>query len=165
MEEVFRITPKVDDGNCYEYAEYTSKEGRWPNERYYTNVKPQYVGKLVEKREGGHGDGHWRTDIFDDYGRETIVHYSYEGKTCFRVVPCRDFPSLQELARKVVKKDVDYSSLPPGDPLRNLIEENHTGGKSRRHKKAKKSRRHKKAKKSRRNRNRKTIRNRRNKTK
>ena len=81
MEEVFRITPEVEGGNCYEYAEYTSKEGRWPNERYYTNVKPQYVGKLVKKREGGDRDGHWRTDIFDDYGRETIVHYSYEGKT------------------------------------------------------------------------------------
>ncbi len=29
--EVFRITPQKDDGKCYEYAESTRTQGRYPN--------------------------------------------------------------------------------------------------------------------------------------
>jgi hypothetical protein len=86
--EVFRITPEV--GNlCYEYAESTRIEGRWPSERHFTNSVPLYVGRLIKVKTGGYGDHGWRRDYFEDNkGVEHVVNYSYGGTTCFRAVPC-----------------------------------------------------------------------------
>jgi hypothetical protein len=156
--EVFRITPEVGE-KCYEYAESTRTEGRWPKERRFTNVQPLYVGRLIRIEEGGYGDNGWRRDYFqDNNGREQVVNYSYEGRTCFREVPCRPavIPSLESLSRKVVKSNLDYSSLPEDDPQRMIIEGT-MGGKSRRYKRSKKSRNNKK---SRRRRNKNTKRSR-----
>ncbi len=87
--EIFGESPIVNDGFCYEYAEYTRSEGRYPNERYFTNIQPLYVGKLIRIESGGWGDGRWRKDHFEDnYGKEHVVNYSYAGRTCFRSVPC-----------------------------------------------------------------------------
>ncbi len=88
--EIFRESPIVNDGFCYEYAEYTRSEGRYPNERYFTNIQPLYVGKLIRIETGGWGDdGRWRKDHFEDnYGKEHVVNYSYGGRTCFRRVAC-----------------------------------------------------------------------------
>jgi hypothetical protein len=86
--EIFRITPTTD-GKCYEYAESTRREGRYPKERYFTKTQPLYVGHLVRSETGGYGDGGWRRDYFQDNEKEHIVNYSYEGNTCFREVPCR----------------------------------------------------------------------------
>lgn len=55
--EVFRIKPLVN--KCYEHAEYTRKEGRYPNERFFTNVPPRYVGEFIRQEHGGYGDGGW----------------------------------------------------------------------------------------------------------
>lgn len=151
--EVFRITPEVNE-KCYEYAESTRKEGRWPNERRFTNVKPQYVGRLIKFETGGYGDNGWRRDYFqDDTGKEHVVNYSYEGNTCFREVPCLPavVPSLESLSRKVVKNNVDYSSLPDDAPLKMIIE-GANGGKKRWHKRSKKNKRSRRSKKTKRTR-------------
>ncbi len=121
--EIFRITPDVND-LCYEYAESTRIEGRYPNERHFTNIPPLYVGRLIQIATGGYGDNRWRTDLFqDNLGDKHTVKYSYEGKTCFRIVPCRPavIPSLESLCRVVVKNHVDYSELPENDIMRNMI--------------------------------------------
>lgn len=148
--EVFRITPEVGE-KCYEYAESTRTEGRWPKERRFTNVQPLYVGRLIRFETGGYGDNGWRRDYFqDNNGREQVVNYSYEGRTCFREVPCLPaiIPSLESLSRKVVKSNLDYSNLPQDDPQRMIIEGT-MGGKSRRYKKSKRSRNNKKSKRRR----------------
>ena len=145
--EVFRITPEVGE-KCYEYAESTRTQGRWPNEKRFTNVKPRYVGRLIRFETGGYGDNGWRRDYFqDNNGREQVVNYSYEGRTCFREVPCLPevIPSLESLSRKVVKSNLDYSNLPEDDPQRKVIEGT-MGGKSRRYKKSKRSKRSKRRK-------------------
>lgn len=93
--EVFRITPEY--GKFYEYAEYTRKEGRYPNEKYYTKVLPQYVGQLNKRSEGGYGDNGWRIDYFaNEYGAQVAVNYSYEGRTSFREVLPRMRQELKE---------------------------------------------------------------------
>jgi len=76
--EVYRLTP--EQGKCYEYAECTRKEGRWPNERYYTTHPLKLVGKFIKHESIGYHDNAQHWDIFE-YG---TVHYSYSGDTCFR---------------------------------------------------------------------------------
>lgn len=147
--EIFRISPKVGE-KCYEYAESTRKQGRYPNERYFTKTQPLYVGRLIRTERGGFGDGGWQTDYFQDNEKEHFVNYSYEGNTCFREVPCRPavIPSLETLSRNVVKQGIDYSALPEDDPRRKVIEQQSFGGKNRRHKRSKKrtwSRKYKKS--------------------
>jgi hypothetical protein len=120
--QVYRICPVVSDGKFYEYAECTRKEGRWPNEKWFTTNKLIYVGRLVKIAQGGYGDGGWRTDYFEDeYGNEHKVDYNYFGTTCFREVPQRPIPSLQDLSRHIVKKHVDVSHLEIDNPLRAII--------------------------------------------
>ena len=84
--EVYRITPTI--GKFYEHAEYTRREGRWPNIKYFVNKPPKYVGEFVRFVQGGYGDGGWRIDYFkDENGKEVAVNYTYEGTTSFREVP------------------------------------------------------------------------------
>jgi len=107
--EVFRITPIVN--KCYEHAEYTRREGRWPNERYFTNVPPRYVGEFIRFEQGGWGDGGWRRDFFrDSNGNEVAVNYSYEGRTSFREVPCRP-PSLPQEHLEAIQNRNEIPSL------------------------------------------------------
>lgn len=123
--QIFRISPTVDDGKYYEYAECTRKDGVWPNKNYYTNNNLIYVGKLIKTLTGGYGDNRWRRDYFsDNYGKEHIVNYSYEGNTCFREVSELPIPSLEELSRNIIKKHINYSHIKTDNPLRILIEEN-----------------------------------------
>lgn len=120
--EVFRITPEI--GKCYEHVEATREQGRWPNERYFTTNTPRYVGRFIKQVQKGFGDNSSIRDYFqDNNGNEQIVDYSYEGKTCFREVPClpNNVPSLEELSRKIVKKKVDYSDLPEDSFVKELI--------------------------------------------
>ena len=145
--EVFRITPQKDDGKCYEYAESTRTQGRYPNEKYFTNTKPKYVGRLIKIETGGFGDGGWRRDYFEDNNNiKHTVNYSYEGKTCFREVPClpANIPTLESLSRDSVKKNTDYSTLKPDDPMRIIINpmfKDKEGGKSKRRRSSKSKRR------------------------
>lgn len=118
--EVFRITPEVGE-KCYEYAEADSRltKGNWPNQKFFTNVPPLYVGRLIRFVTGGYGDNGWRTDYFEDNtGREHVVNYSYEGNTCFHEVPC-----LPNVIPSLVKQKLDYSKLPKDDPQRIIIEQ------------------------------------------
>ena len=121
--EVFRITPEID--KCYEHVEATRVEGYWPNTRYFTTNTPRYVGRFIKQVRQGFGDASRVRDYFEDNnGNEQTVDYSYEGKTCFREVPClpKNIPSLEELSRKVVKGNFDYSHLPDESFTKELIE-------------------------------------------
>jgi len=81
--EIFRITP--EEGKSYEYAECTRKEGKYPNERYYTTKSLQFVGKFIKHESTGYRDNAHHWDVFEN----GVVHYSYSGNTCFRVCPCQ----------------------------------------------------------------------------
>ena len=84
--EVFRTLEFVP-GKEYEYAFYTTREGHWPNERYFTTNPLKYLGKYAySKRFGGFGDGSRGSEHFINDGIKVEVEYDYEGKTCFREV-------------------------------------------------------------------------------
>lgn len=89
--EVFRLT-EFDKNIEYGYAYYTKKEGKYPNEKYYTTNKIKYVGKYKESVSWGHfGDGHCGCEVFiNDKGELTNVEYDYEGKLCFLIIPSKD---------------------------------------------------------------------------
>jgi hypothetical protein len=53
--EVFRITPIV--GRCYQHVEATREQGYGTNLRYFTTNAPRYVGRFVEQRTTGLGEG------------------------------------------------------------------------------------------------------------
>jgi hypothetical protein len=85
--EVFRLTTVI--GKKYKHAEYTkirrifeTPNARYPIEKYYAE-EVRDVGTLIEIKEGGFGDGSWRTDVFEKDGERNEVVYSYEGRTCF----------------------------------------------------------------------------------
>jgi hypothetical protein len=99
--EVFRITPTP--GKCYEHAECTRQTGytlRDQDVRYYFRGQPRYVGKHVSHHTEGDRDDRHTWDIFDDNGRVNRVDYSYEGRTSFREVPCRDDLILRKVLAK-----------------------------------------------------------------
>ena len=91
MIEVFRVT-KFDKNVEYGYAYYTKKEGKYPNEKYYTTNEIKYVGKHKESITWGHfGDGHSGCEVFiNDKGEKTRVDYDYEGKLCFLIINSKD---------------------------------------------------------------------------
>lgn len=83
--EVFRLTPKL--GKYYETVLLTRREGRFPDEKYYTIHTPQYVGKFVVQMRSGYGDGVQVVDIFEnEKGEKVNVYYTYEGTTAYREV-------------------------------------------------------------------------------
>ena len=101
MEEVYRISPTVN--KYYETATYTSKEGKWPNERYYApKNETTYVGKFIEHKQYGYGDGATHIDVFSNEDKLVYVHYTYEGTTCFREVYPKILPvgMKEELSEK-----------------------------------------------------------------
>jgi len=97
-QEVFRLTT-FDTDKCYEFALSTRKEGKYPNEKYFTTNPLQYAGKYLRSNRGRGGDGGAPAEIFDDGTvnengtvNEKKVYYDYDGLTCFREVDCRDSP-------------------------------------------------------------------------
>jgi len=116
--QVFRLTPALN--RCYEHAEYTRRQGNYPNERYFVNIPPRYVGEFIRFESGGWGDGGWRRDFFRDLNRnEVVVNYSYEGRTCFREVPCGPPPlprehleSIKNRNRIPTLKSLAFAQLP-----------------------------------------------------
>jgi hypothetical protein len=157
--EVFRITPVVN--RCYEHAEYTRKEGRYPNERYFTNIPPRYVGEYIRSEQGGWGDGGWKRDYFRDLdGTMTGIDYSYEGRTSFREAPCRKPPPLPLEAIQNKTHIPSLKSLAfyqqPTQTVSELRENNILGGKFKKYhkksnRKTNKKRKYKKTRKSRKN--------------
>lgn len=111
--QVFRLT--LITGTYYKTAEYTRKEGIWPNETYYTTNELRYVGKFINHVEIGYGDGATHFDIFDNDGEEIRVYYSYEGTTCF--VKCPHLPGKKrqdvntELLQKTSKEKTRVKPL------------------------------------------------------
>lgn len=82
--EVYRLTPKK--GEAYYYAECTRKvrnNNDWRDNKYYTTNKLTYVGVFVSHGSEGYRDNAHHWDVFDNNGTEVIVHYSYEGNTCY----------------------------------------------------------------------------------
>ncbi len=75
---------------CYEFAKYTRKSGRWPNEKYYTTRPMQYVGKYVRSERWGNGDDGGGADVFNNNGTEVKITLDYEGTISYREVPCRE---------------------------------------------------------------------------
>ena len=123
--EVFRITPTP--GKCYEHAEYTRQEGRYPATRYYYSGQPRYVGKHIRDERRGFGNGGEYFSFFDDNGTVNRVDYSYEGHTSFREVPCRDDLTLRKVLAKydiqgergtgpanIIRDFAGYTALPNG---------------------------------------------------
>ena len=86
--EVFRIS-ELDTNKCYEFALHTRTEGQWPNQTYYTTNELQYVGKYVSTTINGYRDGATFTLSFDNQGKPLNISLDYEGKSCFREVPCK----------------------------------------------------------------------------
>jgi len=83
--EVFRLTPELN--KYYETALLTRKEGRYPDEKYYTTNTPEYVGKFMIQIRTGYGDGIQVVDIFEnEKGEKVNVYYTYEGTTAYREV-------------------------------------------------------------------------------
>ena len=85
MTEVFRLTPKL--GKCYMYAEATTRQGSYPTQKYFTTNELQYVGVFKEHLQYGYRDYATHIGVFDNYGTEVRVNYSYEGNTCFIEIP------------------------------------------------------------------------------
>ena len=123
--EVFRIMPTP--GKCYEHAEYTREVGRHPDTRYYFRGQPRYVGKHIRDERRGYGNGGEYFSFFDDNGTVNRVEYSYENRTCFKEVPCRDDKTLRNVLDKygiqgeagtgpanIIRGFAGYTALPNG---------------------------------------------------
>jgi hypothetical protein len=82
--EVFRLTP--EPGKAYCHAECTEKVydvNDWQNTKYFTTNPLTFVGVFVRHESMGYRDNATHWDIFDNNGTQVIVHYSYDGNTCF----------------------------------------------------------------------------------
>lgn len=83
--EVFRLTPELH--KYYETALLTRKEGRYPDEKYYSTNEPKYVGEFMVQIRTGYGDGMQVVDVFkNEKGERVNVYYTYEGTTAYREV-------------------------------------------------------------------------------
>jgi hypothetical protein len=85
--EVFRMGGNIKwiVGQSYSFALYTRREGKYPNEKYYTTNELKYIGKYVKTQHtGGYRDNSQYIEIFDDNGIEVIVPLDYEGRSCFK---------------------------------------------------------------------------------
>jgi hypothetical protein len=112
--EVYRTKPKP--GKYYETVEYTRKEGKWPDEKYYTIIKPLYVGKFLNETISGYSDNkivcyHFENDIKKC---RSDVYLNYEGTTSFLEVNCRSLETKQRilaLSKMMITKTLPTSEL------------------------------------------------------
>jgi len=93
MTEVFRLTP--EPGKYYSYAEHTKCVGKWPNVKYYTTNKLQYVGLFLYHSVSGYRDNAEHVSTFYNCGKETRIRYSDGGNTSFIEVKPRINPTLK----------------------------------------------------------------------
>ena len=98
--EVFRITP--EEGKYYKTTTYTNMK----NNKYFSTNELRYVGKYLRHASCGFRDAAEHYAIFDKYGVEEIVKYTYEGTTCFVEVDIKIInPELKkELLQKIQNK-------------------------------------------------------------
>jgi hypothetical protein len=88
--EVFRMKPII--GQCYASAKYTRTTGIWPNQKYYTSNQLIYMGRFVESKTYGGGNGARYYEYFDNNNGEiNELEYDYDGMTCLIEVPCQNY--------------------------------------------------------------------------
>ena len=80
--EVFRICTFEPD-KIYHFALYTRKEGKFPNEKYYTKNPLTLVGTFIRTERWGYHDNGGAASYFEYNGDITRIEYDYDGKTCF----------------------------------------------------------------------------------
>jgi hypothetical protein len=86
--EVFRLSPgDFENDKCYAYAKYTEKTGKWPNEKYYTTNKLEYLGNHVKSVSQRGPEGGAMSSFIDEQGKERSI--IYDERTCFKVVDCQ----------------------------------------------------------------------------
>ena len=87
--EVYRIIPTV--GECYETIESTRSTGPWDNKKYYSTLKPRYVGKFLRSEPIMQMGEPSEVYIFynDITNMEDTLCLSFEGTTCFMLVECK----------------------------------------------------------------------------
>lgn len=111
--QVYRITPEPE--KYYVTAEYTKRIGKWPDEKYYTIIKPSYVGKYLNETQSGFGDNniicyHFYNDIKDC---RNDVYLNYEGTTSFIEVDCRSLMNRQRIL--ALSKMINTNLLPTSE--------------------------------------------------
>jgi len=90
--EVFRIPP--EEGKCYEHVEatrdvYVRGEGtKYFSRKYFSTNKPKYVGKFIEFKQYGRGDGATYSSFFNRDGEKVEIPHSYDMYTCFIETKC-----------------------------------------------------------------------------
>jgi len=111
--EVFR---NVIVGECYETVESTRSTGPWDNRKYYTTLKPRYVGKyLRSERIMQMGEPSAVYIFYNDItGIEEVLSLSYEATTCFIPVECKSITKRKQMLAfsRALKKETE--------PTRNL---------------------------------------------
>ena len=75
--EVFRLTPELN--KYYETVLLTRKEGKYPNEKYYTTDTTRYVGKFIVQIRTGFGDGVQVIDIFENEYFRRLLDQAIKG--------------------------------------------------------------------------------------
>jgi len=87
--EVSRDTESLSTELSYFYVHVKPKNviGCYPDTKYYaTNEELTFVGKFIERRQTGRGDG---ATILIEFDLET-VELNYEGTTCFLSIDLPD---------------------------------------------------------------------------
>ena len=98
--EVFRMTP--EKGKYYKTTTYTRKN----NNKYYSTNELRYVGKYIRHASYGFRDSAEHYAIFEKNGIEEIVHYTYEGTTCFIEVDIINSELKEELIKTINNKSI-----------------------------------------------------------
>ena len=95
--EVYRIIPTI--GECYETIEWTRSTGPWDNKKYYSTLKPRYVGKFLRSEPIIQMGEPSQVYIFynDITNTEDILGLSYEGTTCFMPVECKSLVKRKQM--------------------------------------------------------------------
>ena len=104
--QVFRLTPEVN--KYYMTTTWTEREGKWPNEKYYSTNEIKYVGRFLRHVSHGYRDNASHMDIFDNNGVEEIVNYTYEGTTSF----IETIPKIKKEIKEELFNKIYSSKLP-----------------------------------------------------
>jgi hypothetical protein len=103
-QEVYRLTPK--EGFYYFTTTRTRTYGIWPDQKYFTKNKLEYVGKFLIHESIGYHDNAQHWDLFelvnDSVKEIKRVDYTYEGTTCFL-----EFPSEKEAHKLMIYQTME----------------------------------------------------------
>ena len=105
-QEVFRVCHFEKNVN-YAFALKTRTQGSYPNQKYYTTNKLQYLGKHVNSARWGYGDNGGGSETFDNNGVKTEIVYDYEGHSCFKVIN----EVINEVTEEMVDPEINSQLL------------------------------------------------------